>query len=528
MTAVMFEMSWIYDPTAWVGLLALVVIQIVLGIDNLVFIAVLSAKLPPSQRPKARYIGIGGALVIRLILLALLAYVVAISKPLFSIGSFDVSVHDLVLFIGGIFLFYKSVEELHSKLEGDETEDLAASKAGGHSLMLVATQIMVLDALFSVDAIVTAVGMTNQVYIMMIAVILAMTVMLWASGFVTEFVARHPTLVILCLGFLLMIAFSLLMEAFHYEVPKGYLYAAIGFSLLIEILNQVMRRNTLNLNTRSMQSRELAANLVLRLLGSKKSEVQSLKEAIVSPNSLAVFDNQEQEMVARVLQLSSLPVKAVMTARNDLQMLKLDAPLERVVTKAQSASRSKLVAYRSGFKDQPLGIIHRASVLALAVEDKADEKHLLNAVVEPLFIPETVSILKALEQFRTSKNYTAFVYDEFGNFEGLVTLHDIMEEVAGELPDQTEIPEIIKMASGIWRVDGEAILKDVERITGFSVPPSEHYQTLAGFILDYLQRLPEKGEILDIGTWRLEILLKDTTSIEAVKLTSLKKAKTGK
>ncbi|MBQ9273450.1 MAG: CBS domain-containing protein [Succinivibrio sp.] len=526
---VLYDMAWAADPTAWAGLLTLAAIETVLGIDNLLFIAILSQKLPPKQRDKARYLGIGGALLIRIVLMLLAAYMVAITTPLFSLFGLEISIRDVVMFAGGFFLLYKSTVDLHAKLEGDDDHDaLTLSRAGGHSLLMVAVQITVLDAIFSVDAIITAVGMTEHVFIMIFAVCIAMGIMTWASGLVTELVIRHPTLVILCLGFLLLIGFSLVMESLHLDVPKGYLYAAIGFSILIEILNEIARRNVLRLgHTRTMQNREIAANLVLRLLGSKKSEVQSIKEAIVSPIGESVFNNMEQDMVARVLQLSSLPIKAVMTSRTDLEMLKLDVDPQKVVDTARRRSRSNLVAYLSGQKDAPLGYIKRADVLALALGGQVSTEALRKLVQTPLYLPETVNILKALDEFRKATQYIAFVFDEFGNFEGMVTLHDIMEEVAGELPDQTEVPEIVRSAPGEYRVEAEAALNDVERITGFSVPQSEHYHTLAGFLLDYLQRLPEQGEVIKLGSWQAQILKSDSTSIEVVRLTNLRAAKKG-
>ncbi|MCR5535960.1 MAG: TerC family protein [Succinivibrio sp.] len=521
---ILYDLNWIFEPTALVGLLTLAVIQIVLAIDNLVFIAVLSAKLPPSKRAKARYIGIGGALVIRLVLLVFAAYIMALSNPLFTLFGQAFSVRDLVMFAGGMFLLYKSTEELHEKLEGQEEQKITLSRAGSHSLTLVAVQIMVLDALFSVDAIVTAVGMTSHVFIMMIAVTIAMGVMMWASGFVTEFLSRHPTLVILCLGFLLLIGFSLLMEALHISVPKGYLYAAIGFSILIEVLNQIARKNTLKLGKASaMQGRELAASLVLRLLGSKSEEVPSLREAIVSRTGPEVFNSQEKEMVSRVLTLSSLPVKAVMTVRADLQRINLDQEYDKLIEQVKSYTHTKLVVYQSQQKDQPLGYLTRSDLLALALKGVADVQLIRELIREPLYLPETVNILKALEEFRKAKKYIAFVFDEFGNFEGLVTLHDIMEEVAGELPDQTENPEIVKLENGQWQIEGDAILTDIARITGFSLPPSDHYQTIAGFILDYLQRIPEQGEQIQLQSWIIKVVKTSYTSIEVVKLRKLKR-----
>lgn len=299
--ALLFDLVWLTDPTAWIGLLTLTAIQIVLGIDNLLFIAILSARLPAREAKAARYIGLGGALVIRVILMMFAAYVMAMNNPLFSIFDFNVTVRDIMMFLGGAFLIYKATEELHSKLEGDSgDETVSVSKAAGQSFFVATTQIMILDVLFSGDAIITAVGMTNHAFIMIFAVSIAMLLLMWASGFISEFVYRHPTVVILCLGFLLLIGFSLIMEAFHLEVPKGYLYSAIGFSLLIEIFNQVSRKNILKLNpSKNMQSRQVAASLVLRLLGSKNTDMHSLQEAIVSRPSAYVFNQQEKEMVSR-------------------------------------------------------------------------------------------------------------------------------------------------------------------------------------------------------------------------------------
>ena len=517
-----FNVDWIFEPTAWVGLLTLTVMQVVLGLDNLLFIAILSSKLPPKRSRQARYIGLGGSLICRLILMFFAAYLIAMKEPLFTIFGLDFSYRDLVMLTGGLFLMYKSTEELHGKLEGNEADEVSVTKAAGQSLAMVSTQIMVLDVLFSVDSIITAVAMTSNMVIMMIAVTLGMGLLTWASGVISRFVSRHPTVVILCLGFLLLIGFNLIMEGLHFEVPKGYLYSAIAFSILIEVFNQVSRRNVLKLKSGSMQSRELAANLVLRLLGSRSDQVESIREAIYQRTGANVFNNQEKEMVSRVLSLSSLPVKAVLTARNDLQMLKTDANPEYVINQVMRHTKTNLIAYRHGQKDQPLGFVSRSQVLGLIVENRCNKDEIEQIIQQPLFVPETVNILKVLEEFRSSKKYMAFVFDEFGNFEGVVTLHDIMEEFAGEMPDRTETPEIVSLDKVSFRVDAESVLADVARVTGLSLPRSEHYQTIAGFILDYLQRIPKKGESILHEGWKIEVISSDATSITVVKLTKPK------
>lgn len=526
---VMFDMAWVSDPTAWLGMLTLVVIEIVLGIDNLVFIAILTAKLPEKQRDKARYIGLLGALVVRLILLACISLIVNMIEPLFYIGSWGISGRDIVMMVGGIFLLYKATHELHSKLEGFD-EELSVSKAAGSAMYLVILQIMVLDAVFSLDSVITAVGMIDHVFIMMFAVVIAMGIMTLASKMITEFVSHHPTLVILCLGFLLLIGFSLIVEALGFHVPKGYLYAAIGFSILMEIFNQIARKNTLNLGSsgggNAMQSREIAANLVLRLLGSNQNQVHTLKEAIVSRTGSQVFNNTEKEMVSRVLQLSSLPVKAVMTARTDVDFISLDHSLSEIMQTAKRQNHSRLVVYRNKQLEVPIGYIKREDIFSMALNlDQNENVSVEQKVREPLYLPETVSVIKALEEFRKSKKNFAFVFDEFGNFEGIVSLHDIMEEIAGELPDQTEIPELVRISPGVYKIEGSAILKDVSRITGFNVPVSDNYHSIAGFILDYLQRMPEPGEVLSMTKWKLEILSVQENTIETVLLTNLAKVK---
>ena len=522
--ALLFDLQWMLDPTAWVGLISLSAIQVVLGIDNLLFIAVLSAKLPPHQARVARYIGLVGALVIRIILMMFAAYVMAMSKPLFTVFDFSVSVRDLMLFFGGAFLIYKATQELHTKLEASVDDTVSVSKAAGQSFMIVSTQIMILDVLFSGDAIITAVGMTQHAYIMIIAVSIAMALLIWASEFIARFVSRHPTVVILCLGFLLLIGFALIMESFHIEVPKGYLYSAIGFSLLIEIFNQASRKTVLNLkHSNNMQARQVAAHLVLRLLGSNQDNVHSIQEAIVSKPSAYMFNKLEKEMVSRVLELSALPVKAVMTARTDLQMIKIDGSLPAILAKAQKFTCSYLVAYKNGHKDQPVGFISRAKLLSLFVHKNPNYSEIEKCLIKPLYIPHSVNILSILEQFRQTQRYRGFVYDEFGAFEGIVSVHDIIEEITGELPEKTETPEIVPLDDKklSFMIDGDAILPDVQRSTGLFIPPSEHYQTIAGFVLDRLQRVPVKGDRISIDGWEIEVTSADLTSIDALVLTKV-------
>jgi len=219
-------------------LFTLTLLEIVLGIDNIIFISIVTNKLPKEDRKRTRTIGLLFALLFRIILLSFIIYIIRLTNPLFSIGSFSFSIRDLILLAGGIFLISKSVTEIHSKVEGDEHEE---KKGSGASFFYVILQIVALDIIFSFDSILTAIGLSNQLAIMIAAVVISMIVMIYFSGFISNFINRHPTLQVLALSFLILIGFMLTIEAFHYEIPKGYIYFALFFSVMVEVINMKMR-----------------------------------------------------------------------------------------------------------------------------------------------------------------------------------------------------------------------------------------------------------------------------------------------
>ncbi len=513
----MMEFVWLMDPTAWLGLLTLIVLEIVLGIDNLLFIAILAEKLPPSQRDRARIIGLSLAMLMRLLLLASISWLSTLTDPLFTLWGLALSGRDLILLIGGFFLLFKATRELHGRLEG-EIGGEAQSKVYA-AFWTVVAQIVVLDAVFSLDAVITAVGMAEHLSVMMLAVVIAIGIMMWASKPLTLFVNRHPTLVILCLGFLLMIGFSLVAEGLGFHIPKGYLYAAIGFSILIELFNQVARSNQTKLLAGKLRRRERTAELVLRLLGdSKQSEATSFQESLLPSADATMFADEEKEMVSRVLQLSSLPIRAVMTVRRDVEMIDLAEPQSQILQRLAETPHSRLVVIRGGKKDMPLGIIRKRDVLARLLSNQPLELEKL--IQQPLCLPETINVLNALEQFRQAKNYLAFVLDEFGNFEGIASIRDIMEEIAGKLPETgEEESDIVELASGSYRVSGDSLLSDLQRRFDFPTPNSAHYHTLAGWVMDLLQRLPEVNEEIEIEGWRITVVEVRSHRIETLWIT---------
>ena len=230
------------DPAAWAALAALTAMEVVLGIDNLVFISILSNKLPPEQRSRARRIGIAAALLMRLALLGTVAMIVRLTEPLFSLFEQAFSWRDLILIGGGLFLVWKATREIHHKVDPDPGPDMLSPAAAGTGIAVTVVQILLLDVVFSIDSIITAVGMTDHIPIMVVAVIIAVATMLLAADPLSDFINANPTVVMLALGFLLLIGTTLIADGFGAHLPKGYIYAAMAFSVMIEALNMLARR----------------------------------------------------------------------------------------------------------------------------------------------------------------------------------------------------------------------------------------------------------------------------------------------
>ena len=502
-------MEWIADPTAWMGLLTLIVLEIVLGIDNLVFIAILADKLPPHLRDRARLIGLALALLMRLGLLASMAWLVTLTEPLFAVLGQSFSGRDLIMLFGGVFLLFKATMELHERLEG-HVQHAGGSRTYAQFWPVVA-QIVVLDAVFSLDAVITAVGMVEQLSVMMVAVMISIGLMMVASKPLTAFVNARPTVIMLCLGFLMMIGFSLTAEGLGFHIPKGYLYAAIGFSILIEVFNQLARHR----RKRSLQGarthRERTAHAVLRLLGGKRLEADEVGEEIADlleggdGGEPAAFDRRERVMISGVLHLAERSVRTAMTERHAVDHFDLDADRETIHQALLESPHSRLLVLRAGAVDEPLGYVHKKELLRELLRGaQPDIEGLLRA---PLNLPDSCTVLGALEQMREAQAHVAFVVNEFGAFQGLLTLTDILEAIAGELPDASEVvgPDIEPCAEG-YKVSGALNLSLLRERLGFQARPTEDYQTLAGLALSLLDRLPAIGDALEFAGWQLRVI----------------------
>ncbi len=515
-------MEWLMDPTAWVGLLTLVVLEIVLGIDNLVFIAILVDKLPPAQRDRARVLGLSLALLMRLGLLTVMSYLVQLTDPFISVFGLDFSGRDLIMIVGGFFLLFKGTLELHERIDNRSVH--ASGSRMYASFWVIVAQIVVLDAVFSIDAVITAVGMVEHLPIMMAAVVIAIGIMLVASKPLTVYINSRPTVVILCLSFLLMIGLSLLVEGFGVHVPKGYLYAAISFSILIEMFNQLARRKLRQLQA-GRPMRERTAEAVLRMLGKSPSS----GEASIGPDlpggsgAQMVFGQEERNMVSGVLTLSERTVHSVMTPRNAITWVNIqDSP--EVLRDKMTQEPHSMVPVCRGSLDEVIGIGRSKELLA----DLLIHGHIrLDQLRQPVFVYESIGILNLMETIKQSRGQLVLVTDEFGTIEGLVTPLDIFEAIAGDFPSEDESPDIVQESQDHWVLDGSTDLHHLEQMLGVDglVDEEEEYATLAGYLLTRFGQLPKVGDVCELeqndAMYRFKVEQLDGRRISQVSLERL-------
>lgn len=511
-------MEWLSDPNIWIGFSTLVVLEIVLGIDNLIFIAILAEKLPPEQRDRARLLGLSLAMLMRVGLLTMITWIVSLTEPLFSVGGLAFSGRDLILLLGGLFLLFKATVELHERIEGKTAHRTGPVKYAGFGV--VVAQIIALDAVFSLDSVITAVGMVDELWVMMAAVVVSMGVMLFASKTLTQFVNAHPTVVVLCLSFLLMIGLSLIAEGFGFHIPKSYLYAAIGFSVVIEAFNQLTSRNVAKEEAR-LPLRERTADAILRMLSGKVEQPAAGSAVAPAASGAQTFEPAERNMVSGVLSLSQRSIRSIMTNRSDISWIDIDASADVIRGQIMETPHSFFPVCK-GELDEIIGVVRARDLMAdLATVGRIDPAH----VRTPIIMPETGDVLKVMETLKRSHGQLVLIADEYGTLQGLVTPIDILEAIAGEFPDEDEQPALVQQGPGRWRIDGAADLHYVEQELGVDslVSESDDYSSMAGFMLERFGSLPLVGERIVVDDLSFEVAEVQDRRIACVIVTRIEK-----
>lgn len=490
-------MDILLDPSIWIGLCTLVILEIVLGIDNLVFIAILADKLPPKQRDKARIMGLTLALVTRLLLLTLISWLVTLTEPLFSVGMFTFSGRDLILLFGGIFLLYKAVVELHEKLEGapHEKEETPASAKFG----LVVAQIVVLDAVFSLDSVITAVGMVDELFVMMAAVVIAIGVMLLASKPLMEFVNKHPTVVILCLSFLLTIGVSLIADGLGFHIPKGYIYSGIGFAILIEAFNQCAKRNQMRHASR-LSLRRRAAGAIFRLMGGQ-SDAPTVE---LEPQLGSAFIPEERYMMSGVLSLAQRKVKTIMVPRDEVSWINIQDSADKIKDQILTVPHN-LMPLCDGSLDRVLSVV-RGKAIINAISEIHSKSFLAN-LPKVHWIDENKNVIECMKTLRQARGSLVLVKNQKGELTGLVTPLDLLEAIAGEFPDSDEAFEIVKNSASSWVAEGDVSIFQVRQELGLETVDDGLVQDemLGVYLAKKLQKPLKEGMVFETPKARFTI-----------------------
>lgn len=517
----MWDLAWVTDPSAWAGLGTLILLEVVLGVDNLVFISILVGKLPQERKRQAFMTGLGLALLMRMVLLAFMARLVMLTDPLFTLGGHGYSARDLILMAGGVFLLLKGTMELHDRLEGHAGRFNTEGPRVGYWQVIF--QIIILDAVFSLDSIITSVGMVDHVFIMMLAVVAAMVIMVLAAAPLLEFVERHPTVIVLCLGFLLMIGLSLLADGLGYHIPKGYMYAAIGFSVAVEACNQwALRSRRRRYSMRDM--RESTARVILNLLGGGVpggGEAQLEAAALAGDANGQLFAPKERDMVARVIRLGGRTARFIMIPRQRVEWLDSNAD-RATATRFAAASRLAWLPVLRRDTDEVLGVVHPGDILLQEQQGIGSREWDLKNFVRPApTIFEHTPLPTILEDFRTHPAPLAFVRDEYGGVVGIITPAELLSMLAGQMGDMPAGPEVCRRPDGSWVFPGRLAVDLFASWLGVSLPSRLFSATLGGLILERLGRIPEQGARLRYQGWELEITRMDRRRIDEVRAVKL-------
>ena len=505
-------MDFFSNPALWAGLIILICIEVVLSLDNLALIDVLAGKLPENQRGRARTVGMLMALGVRVGLLCLLWQLLAVDAPIFTLAGFVFSPRSILLLCGAVFLIAKATRGLHDRLEGGlPMEDTASDNTG---FWYIAAQIAALDAIFSLDGVAVALGLMDSLGLMILAVVAAMPAAILLNRKRPHFRLRHPTIQILCLNYLMIVGLTLMADAAGLHIPKGYVYAAIGFSMLVEGGRQMLdRRRDLRLGQRSLRLR--TAGTVLRLLGSSTTfRKQPGSEA--SPDS-ADLTGGARDMLYGVLTLGERHIRSIMTPRPEITWVDIEDTPTEIRDEVRQSPHSVYPVRRSS-TDEVLGVVYGKDIMAVLPEAGGFD---LNGILQPpVFVQDSVGILRLMEVLRATRAKIVLITEEYGSVVGLVTPLDILEVIAGEFPEVDEDPDFIPDGENCWKVDGGTDLHRLELLLDTDIlrDNAGDYVTLGGYLMHNLGRLPQSGDTLEEGDLCFEVLEATDRKVDLVRV----------
>ncbi|NIH16813.1 MAG: hypothetical protein G8D24_02000 [Buchnera aphidicola (Periphyllus lyropictus)] len=513
-------MTFTLDPSAWTGLLALIVIEIVLGIDNLIFLTVLVKKLNPKQRKKARIIGLILSLFIRISFLIFISWSTSLTNPIYSNQYITLSIREIVLLIGGIFLSLISLIELNENLYNKNIKKKKNNKYS--NFWIIIFQIVILDTIFSLDSIVTAIGIVNNLFVMILAVIISIMVMLFISKSLQKIVDKYKTIIVLCLSFLLMIGVSLICESLGFYISKTYLYVAIIFSICIELFNQISKYNfSLYQCKRPIRIRVLET--ILKIIKKDKKNKKIFKKMHnfnhdnYDSKEYINFKKEEKYMIYNLINLAIRPIKSIMTPRMEISWINIKESHKKIKKQLLDTPHS-LFPICKGNLDKIIGVV-RAKELFSIIENK---KKILDCLSRntPIFISEKLNPIKLLKILKKSKGNMVIVLNKFNIVQGLITPLDFLKAIAGDFPDADETPDITKEKNG-WLVKGHTNLHYIQQVlnTKNLIDNNNVHASIAGLLIEKKGNIPVSGDIINISSFNFHIIKVKNYKIDLVRIT---------
>ncbi|WP_343187602.1 transporter associated domain-containing protein [Buchnera aphidicola (Periphyllus koelreuteriae)] len=517
-------MGFTLNPSAWTGLLALIIIEIVLGMDNIIFLTILVKKLHPKQRKKAKNIGLILSLFIRISFLSLISWSTSLTNPFYSNQYITLSVREVIFLTGGIFLSFVSLLELNDKLCNRHVKE--NKKKNYSNFWLTICQIVIMDSIFSLDSIITAIGIANNIIVMTLAIIISMCFMLYVLKSIKKFIHKYKAIVVLCLGFLLMIGMSLILEVLGFYIPKTYLYTAIGFSIFIEVFNQLSKYNFLLYQyTRPIRTRVLEKFLqIIKIEKQKTKHIKNEKKnKKYFSKEYSNFKKEEKYMIYSLLNLAIRSIKSMMTPRIEISWININKPINEIKKKLLDTPHS-LFPICKGELDKIIGVV-RAKELLFIIENN---KNILNFVSKnkPIIILETLNPINLLKILKKSKGNIIIVINKFNIVQGLITPLDFLKAIAGDFPDADETPDIIKEKNS-WLVKGSTDLHSLKQflnIKNFFKVQTTH-ASIAGLLIETKGEIPSKGDIIKISSLNFKIIKVTNYTINLIRITKKNKKK---
>ena len=506
------------DPTAWLGLLTLIALDALQGANKLTFIAILADKLPPHQQVWVCAAGQSSAMIPLLGVLFLISWRVVLTEPLFSFGPLALSGIDLILFFGGLFLLYKGTTELHEHLKGAASADQTSKTYATFRVAL--TQIVVLVAVFPFDSVITSVVMVDDVPIMMAAMVISTGIILVAFKPLTRFVNARPTVSMLYLSFLLMIGLALVAEGLGFDLPKAYLHAAIGLSVLIEFINHWASRNTLKLEMRRTL-RKRTAESVLRLLGDMRetqAKIETDSIAPQGPEEALSFALEKCNMVGSVTTLGQRLIHSLMTPRSVISWIDIKKKTADLRLQLIESSHTSLSVCRAKL-NVLVGVAPRQDLIAEL--GRYGHIDVATNVRPALLVRKSDGVFELIDKLRKSAGQMALVTDEHSAVQGLVAPTAVYEAITGEFPDDGDAKTTQPLGHGRWHIEGHTGLHHVEQASQTSgfVGEDDRYISLAGFLLERLGHMPAVDETVWHDRFEFRIDYASGYRIDAVAVT---------